>query len=172
MRHSDDRHRAEYLPSLFDRLRDDAPHARSEPPGAYAANADDMRRIIQRDLSLLLNASNIGDELNATRYPHAAASVVNYGMPPLSGGYLGDRRWESIERLIRTAIVRFEPRLIADSIRIRPLNGRSEATYNKLMLEIDALVQWSPYPLEFRIQSTFDLEMNRVTLDSAMHHGN
>lgn len=172
MRHPEGRHRAAYLPSLLDRLQDDAPHALSESPDAYAPSADEMRRIVQRDLSLLLNTSNLDDEVDARRYPLVSASVVNYGVPPLAGSYLHDRNRETIERLVRTAIAHFEPRLIADSLAIRPLAAQPGARYNKLTFEISALVQWSPYPLELRIQSTFDLELNRVTLEKTTLNGN
>ncbi|TKC89373.1 type VI secretion system baseplate subunit TssE [Trinickia terrae] len=155
-----------YLPSLLDRLMDDEPQRKSERPDAYAPDHEGMRRIVQRDLSLLLNTTNLDDEIDMSSYPAAAASAVNYGIPALSGSYLTDRNWESIEKLIRLAITRFEPRLIPESLRIRPINSKEPMRYNKLMFEIQGLMQWSPYPLEFRIQSLFDVEMNKVTLDT------
>ncbi|MBR8460162.1 type VI secretion system baseplate subunit TssE [Burkholderia dolosa] len=164
-RDPDGQHQPAYLPSLLDRLQDDAPHARHESPAAYAPNGEGMRRIIRRDLASLLNATNLDGELDAGRYPQAAASVVNYGLPPLSGSYLSDRNWETVEKLVRTAIVRFEPRLLPESIAIRPVEGREAVSYNQLTFEIRGLMQWSPYPLEFRIQSTFDIESNKVALD-------
>jgi len=159
-------HRQAFLPSLFDRLMDDAPSQRSERPDAYAPNSETMRRLVQRDLSLLLNTTSLDDEIDPMRYPVAAASVINYGIPPLSGSYLTDRNWEEIERLVRTAITRFEPRLIAESLRILPGRHADPLRYNKLTLEILGLMHWSPYPFEFRIQSTFDFETNNVTLDT------
>lgn len=164
-RDPDGQHQPAYLPSLLDRLQDDAPHARHESPAAYAPNGEGMRRIIRRDLASLLNATNLDGELDAGRYPQAAASVVNYGVPPLSGSYLSDRNWETVEKLVRTAIVRFEPRLLPESIAIRPVEGCEAVSYNQLTFEIRGLMQWSPYPLEFRIQSTFDIESNKVALD-------
>ncbi|HGL4260029.1 type VI secretion system baseplate subunit TssE [Burkholderia dolosa] len=164
-RDPDGQHQPAYLPSLLDRLQDDAPHARHESPAAYAPNGEGMRRIIRRDLASLLNATNLDGELDVGRYPQAAASVVNYGLPPLSGSYLSDRNWETVEKLVRTAIVRFEPRLLPESIAIRPVEGREAVSYNQLTFEIRGLMQWSPYPLEFRIQSTFDIESNKVALD-------
>ncbi|PXW24950.1 type VI secretion system baseplate subunit TssE [Paraburkholderia caballeronis] len=159
-------HRQAFLPSLLDRLMDDAPSQRSERPEAYAPNADAMRGIVQRDLSLLLNTTSLDDEIDAARHPAAAASVINYGMPALSGGYLTDRSWEDIEKLVRTAITRFEPRLIPESLRILPDRRTDPLRYNKLTLEIHGLMHWSPYPFEFQIQSTFDFETNNVTLDT------
>lgn len=156
-----------FLPSLLDRLLDNAPARNSERPESYAPDGEGMRRIIQRDLSRLLNTTSLDDEIDNKRHPAAAASVINYGIRALSGAYLADRSWEDIEKLIRTAIIRFEPRLIPESLRIRPLDGREPLRYNKLKFEINGLVQWSPYPLEFRIQSTFDIESNQATFDAA-----
>jgi len=158
-------HRQAYMPSLIDRLLDDAPGRRSERPDAYAPDSAGMRRIIQRDLNLLLNTTSLDDELDTARYPAVAASVINYGISALSGSYLTDRNWETVEKMIRTAIVRFEPRLLPESLRIRLLNSKDPVRYNKLMFEIHGLMHWSPYPLEFRIQSAFDIEMNYITLD-------
>jgi type VI secretion system protein ImpF len=172
MNTSDARHRQAYMPSLIDRLLDDAPARRSERPEAYAPNSEGMRRIIQRDLSLLLNTTNLDDEIDTARFPVLAASVVNYGIPALSGSYLASRNWETVEKTVRTAIIRFEPRLIPESLRIRPLDSKDPVRYNQLMFEIHGLMRWSPYPLEFRIQSAFDIEMNHVTLDRDSGKGN
>jgi len=160
------RHRQAWLPSLFDRLLDDAPSQRAERPDAYAPDSETMRRVVQRDLSLLLNTTSIDDEIDATRYPLVAASVVNYGIAPLAGSYLSARNGEEIEKLVRRAILRFEPRLIAESLRVTPGRHPDPLRYNKLTLELHGLMHWSPYPLEFRIQSTFDFETNDVTLDA------
>ncbi|HEY2019790.1 type VI secretion system baseplate subunit TssE [Paraburkholderia sp.] len=162
---SDIRHRQAYLPSLIDRLLDDAPHRQTEHPGAYAPNAERMHRIIERDLSLLLNTTSLDDELDETRHQAVASSVVNYGIAPLAESYLTHRSWEGVEKVVRAAIERFEPRLISDSLRLRPLHGNDPVRYNQLVFEIDGLMHWSPYPLEFRIQSAFDIETNQVTFD-------
>jgi type VI secretion system protein ImpF len=163
---SDIRHRQAYLPSLIDRLLDDAPHRRTEHPDAYAPNAERMHRIIERDLSLLLNTTSLSDELDESRYQAVARSVVNYGIAPLSGSYLTDRSWERVKQVVRAAVERFEPRLISNSLHLRPLHSKDPVRYNQLIFEIDGLMHWSPYPLEFRIQSAFDIETNQVTFDT------
>jgi hypothetical protein len=93
---TDARRRQTYLPSLLDRRQDDAPRRRSEHPDAFAPNAERMRRLVERDLALLLNATNLESDLDVERFPAAAASVVNYGMPPLSGGYAGTHHADAI----------------------------------------------------------------------------
>lgn len=167
----DIRHRQGYMPSLLDRLLDETPERSGEPPDRHAPDGERMRRIIQRDLNRLLNATNLDAELDLVPYPSVAASVVNYGIPALPGNYLTGRDWETVERMVRTAIVRFEPRLIPDSLRIQPLHDEEPIRYNQLVFEIRALMHWFPRPLEFHIQSAFDIEMNHTTLGPQNYWG-
>ncbi len=172
----DTRHRQPHLPTLIDRLLDDAPHRASEKPEEYAANGARMREIVLRDLMLLFNATNLSDHIDARVHPLVAASVVNYGMPALSGSYIADRDWNRMENAIREAIVRFEPRLIPASLMILPLgdndrrNGDNACHFNVLTFEIRGLIRLSPYPLEFRAQSALDLETSKVSLLPVFPH--
>ncbi|MFC5472439.1 type VI secretion system baseplate subunit TssE [Paraherbaspirillum soli] len=159
------RQRHIYLPTLIDRLQDDAPNRLTERPQEYAFDVRGMRAIVQRDLALLLNTTNLSDQIDEQRFPAATASVLNYGVPTLSGSYVADRKWEQIAALIKKAILDFEPRLIPESLTVTPLNdARNPSRYNILMFELNGLVHWSPYPLEFRIQSAFDLENASINL--------
>ncbi|HKT27475.1 type VI secretion system baseplate subunit TssE [Dyella sp.] len=166
MNASDARNRQAYMPSLLDRLLDDQPGRQTEPPSAYAPDAEGMRRIVRRDLGLLLNTTNLHDEIEPERYPIAAASVINYGIPALAGGYVSDLTWHMLERRVRTAITHFEPRLIPESLHIKPVDDKAPIHYNKLAFQIHGLVRWAPYPLEFRIQSMLDVETNAITFVS------
>lgn len=154
------------LPTLFDRLLDEAPSRSVEAPSEYAVTASRLREIVQRDLVYLLNTTNIEPLIDRTQHPQAAASTVNFGVPPLAGGHLVSRRWEEVERIIRRAIAEYEPRLIAGSVQVRPLTppGSSDA-YNVLVFEIRALIACQPYPLELTVQSAVDLEANRLLAD-------
>ncbi|RIX72653.1 type VI secretion system baseplate subunit TssE [Acidovorax cavernicola] len=160
---------AQLLPTLFDRLRDEAPSRTAELPSEYTATPARMREIIQRDLALLFNTTNAEDLIDRARYADAASSTVNYGVPPLAGGYLSERKWADIERIIRRAIRDYEPRLIPDSVQVVPLmkeDGAAEA-YNVLLFEIRALIYLKPYPLAFTVQSAVDLETNRMRIVGA-----
>lgn len=154
-----------YLPTLFDRLCDDAPSEAVEAPEVYASNGAQMRRIVQRDLALLLNTTDQSDLIDPARYPEAAKSTLNYGVPALAGGYLSEKKWVDLETLIRRAILRFEPRLMPDTLVVRPLHKEQAAGhYNVLTFEISGHIQMQPYPLEFTVQSQVDLETNRIAL--------
>lgn len=154
-----------YMPTLFDRLCDDAPSETTEAAEAYASSRADMRQIIQRDLALLLNTTDQSDLVNRTRFPAAAKSTINFGVPALAGGYLSEKKWADIETMIRNAILTFEPRLMPQTLIVRPLQKEhASAHYNVLTFEISGHIQMQPYPLEFTVQSDVDLETNRIEL--------
>lgn len=156
---------AQLLPTLFDRLRDETPSRLKEQPAEYTVTPGQMRDIVQRDLAFLLNTTNAEDLIDRARYADAAASTVNFGVPPLAGSYLSERKWADIERIIRRAIADYEPRLIPETVTVRPLmkEGASEE-YNVLLFEIQAMINLKPYPLEFTVQSSVDLETNRMSV--------
>ncbi|MDB5829749.1 MAG: type secretion system lysozyme-related protein [Variovorax sp.] len=156
---------ARLMPTLFDRLRDENPGRKSETPSDYAVSVSQMRDIIQRDLGYLLNTTNADDLIDRKRYAEAASSTVNFGVRALAGSYLSERKWVDIERIIRRAITDYEPRLIPETVTVLPLmqEGAGDA-YNVLLFEIRAMINLKPYPLELMVQSSVDLETNRMSV--------
>lgn len=152
-----------HLPTLFDRLCDDDPNNPVEDSESYAPDRTKMREIVLRDLALLLNTTDQSDLVDRDRFPSAADSTINYGIPALAGGYLSERKWMDIELMIRRAIKVFEPRLMPNSVSVKPLLKEDAGMhYNVLVFEISGLIQMLPYPLEFRVQSAVDLESSRI----------
>lgn len=155
------------MPTLLDRLRDDAPQRQTEAPSEYAVTRTQMREILQRDLSFLLNAASMEGLIDRNRYPEAAASTINYGVPPLAGSFAATRKWEEIVTTIKRAIETFEPRLIPDSVKvIAQTDDRIDTSYNVLAFEIHAEINMDPYPLEFLVQSSLDLETGQLRVTS------
>ncbi|WP_367427872.1 type VI secretion system baseplate subunit TssE [Snodgrassella alvi] len=153
------------LPTLFDRLRDDAPTCKTETSENYTVSSERLRAIVQRDLMYLLNTTNLEDEIDLRLYPQVAASVVNYGVPPIAGQYMHEHKWIDIEKAIRRAILRFEPRLETSSLGVAPLmKDESKLNYNVLLFEIRGRILTEPYPTSFVVQSAFDLETNRISI--------
>ena len=163
---------AQLLPTLFDRLRDDAPLRPYEGSGEYAVTRAQMREIIQRDLTYLLNTTNREDEIDRERYPEAAGSTINYGVPAVAGSYLSEHKWDDIIGIVQRAIEEFEPRLIPGTLRVRPLlKEDAPHCYNVLLFEINALVHMEPYPMVFTAQSSLDLETSRMQIQAINAHG-
>jgi type VI secretion system protein ImpF len=156
------------VPTLLDRLRDDAPNRQHEAPGEYAVTRTQMRDIIQRDLAYLLNTTNIEEQIDRARYPQAAASTVNFGVPPLAGKFMATRQWADIETAIKRTITDFEPRLVPDSLSVSPLQDKNgEVRYNALAFEVRGLISMDPYPMEFIVQSSLDLETSQFNVHGA-----
>jgi type VI secretion system protein ImpF len=131
----------------------------------FAVTRAQMRDILQRDLAFLLNTTSIEDQIDRVRYPEAAASTVNFGVPPLAGYHLASHQWAALEIVIRRAIEDFEPRLMPDTLTITPLVKAGAAnSYNVLMFEVSGMVHMDPYPLEFLVQSSVDLETSRMNV--------
>ena len=62
---------AVYLPTLFDRLCDDAPSEDSEAPDAYTASRARLREIVLRHLALLLNTTDHSEVVSEQDHPLA-----------------------------------------------------------------------------------------------------
>jgi type VI secretion system protein ImpF len=156
------------MPTLLDRLRDDAPHRQTEAPEEYTVTRKQMRDIVQRDLAYLLNTTSIEDRIDRDRHPQAAASTVNFGVPPLAGTFIASRQWNDVEQMISRAIRHFEPRLIPDSLVVSPRadadGGSAGAHHNVLAFEVRGLIHMDPYPLEFMVQSSLDLETSEIRI--------
>lgn len=150
------------MPTLLDRLRDDAPHRQTEAPAEYAVTREQMRDILLRDLAFLLNATSMENLIDRERYPQAASSTINFGVPPLAGAFVASRNWNDIEQIITRAITEFEPRLIPESLAVEPLNRNGDVEHNSLSFEVRGMIQMDPYPLEFMVQSSLDLETSQL----------
>ena len=152
------------LPTLFDRLFDNAPQKLKESELEYAVDKKQMMNIVRRDLAFLFNTSSVEREMNRELFPQVAQSVVNYGIPPLAGEHMASKSWQEMEGIIRRAIIDFEPRIIANSLIIKPMDNLAklgDKVYNMMAFTVKGQIYLEPYPLEFTIQSAVDVENSR-----------
>jgi len=151
-------------PALLDRLLDDAPEEQTEAPSARVLTKIQLRQAVLRDLAWLLNSVRPSD-IDAERVPYAAASVLNYGLPPLAGAQTSTLDIATLEQNVRHAILLFEPRILPDSLRVRALEDISVLnTHNQIALEITGLLWSQPVPLEVMIRTELDLETGQVSV--------
>ncbi|WP_233888754.1 type VI secretion system baseplate subunit TssE [Paraburkholderia flagellata] len=152
------------LPSLLDRLIDDDPQADSESREVLFTRRV-LRAAVLRDLSWLFNTTNLGAEIPAQRYPAAQASVLNYGLPCLSGRFASTVDDVVLEQAVRSAILLFEPRIAPDSLEIEPVFDRSVLEmHNQIALVIRGLLWAQPAPLELVLRTEIDLEEGGITI--------
>jgi type VI secretion system protein ImpF len=94
--------------------------------------------------------------------PHLANSVLNYGVPDLSGISVSSLNLDKLERAIRQAIWDFEPRLIRGTVTVSAMSGNVD--HNKLTFEITGDLWAQPYPERLYLKTELDLERGVVML--------
>jgi type VI secretion system protein ImpF len=149
-------------PSLLDRLTDDEPGQAVEARERRVMSMRSLREGVLRDLAWLLNTTNLTSVSEQFRLPHVASSVLNYGMPDMSGASLAGMNTTDLERAIRQAIWDFEPRLIRSSVSVKALPTSDSIT--KITFEIEADMWAQPYPERLFIKTELDLDQAHISL--------
>ncbi|WP_455821152.1 type VI secretion system baseplate subunit TssE [Pseudomonas cerasi] len=157
----------QFLPTLLERLQDDEPKNSIERYDEFFFDSRKMRSIVQKDIATMLNNTNIEDSLDEHRHNLVADSVANYGVSALVGSFANQHRWHSIEKNIRAAILRFEPRIIPESLIVRSLLSEDHPTKNGMILfEIRGLIDWDPHPIDLCFHGRYDIETSHAELKS------
>ena len=149
-------------PCLLDRLTDDDPENKQEARDRRVIPLKRLREYVLRDLAWLLNTQNFTSTEDLTPYPQVRRSVLNYGVPDLTGRTLSSLDLPELERLLREAICEFEPRLLRRSLKIRLANNPDQMNHNALTFEISGELWAQPVPLEVFLKTELDLELGDV----------
>ena len=156
-------------PSLLDRLTDDEPEKRTETRDQRTISVAKLRGYILRDLSWLLNAVHLSATEDLSAYPAVERSVLNYGLPGFAGKSVGEIDPSQIERAIKEAVLRYEPRLMANSLKLTLIRrSLREDSHNVIAIEIEAELWAQPLPFHMYMKTELDLELGsvRVTEES------
>jgi type VI secretion system protein ImpF len=152
-------------PALLDRLTDDAPDQRLEPREQRVMSKARLRQAVLRDLAWLFNATAFETKGNLVRLPHVRRSVINFGLPPLSGQTASSLEVRELERAIRQAILDFEPRILADSLAVHALTELSAFDHHNVIgIEIHGQLWAQPVPIELLVRTEIDLETGKVQI--------
>ena len=152
-------------PSLLDRLTDEEPGQEVEARERRVMSMRSLREGVLRDLAWLLNTTNLLSVTSGPRLPHVASSVLNYGMPDMSGASLAGMNTGDLERAIRQAIWDFEPRLIRSSVQVKAMPTSNSIT--RINFEIEADMWAQPYPERLYIKTELDLDQAHISLSES-----
>ena len=152
-------------PSLLDRLTDDEPERRKEGADKRFLSMERLRGVVRRDLVWLLNTCNLGATDDLREYPEVARSVLNYGMPDLTGRSLSSIDVPALERLVKKAVIDFEPRILRKSVRVRAYATKEGMSSNSLTFQIEGDLWADPAPVAIVFQSKIDLESGLVSVE-------
>ncbi|MDX2114718.1 MAG: type VI secretion system baseplate subunit TssE [Planctomycetota bacterium] len=161
-------------PSLLDRLVSDDPRG-VDSPEDRSWSSTRLAAALLRDLELLLNTSRPRERERMASFPHAAGSIVNYGLPALAGTFAVTRNPDYLAEVIREAIERFEPRIIPESLVVRAIARESEDSGDdsggsassgpeSLMFEVECEFCPLPTPHAMFVRAVFDPDSGAIQL--------
>jgi type VI secretion system protein ImpF len=78
-----------------------------------------LRREVSRDLDALLNTVALDATIDMDNAPHVRKSILNFGLPDIAVRTIDENGVDEIPEEIRNAIVNYEPRIAADTLRIQ-----------------------------------------------------
>lgn len=151
-------------PSLLDRLTDEDPGNAQESRDQRVMSLQQIREAVQRDLGWLLNCCCLATTEDFDEFPQVTSSVLNYGIPDLSGMTVHGRDTATLERALHEAIADFEPRILPGSLRVRVVTDPEAMHRNALLFEIEGKLWSQPMPVRLFWNTEVDLENGKITV--------
>jgi type VI secretion system protein ImpF len=152
-------------PALLDRLTDEDPSRTQEPSERRVMSKTRLRQAVLRDLAWLFNATRFESSEDLAALGNVRRSVLNYGLPALSGRAASSLDIVDLERAVRQSILDFEPRILPHTLRVKALAiADSLDHHNVVGLEIHGELWAQPVPLELLVRTEIDLETGKVEI--------
>ena len=158
-------------PSLLDRLTDSEPDRKQESRDARVISPSRLRDCVRRDLAWLFNTTHLQSMQELDDYPAVARSVINYGMPDMAGRTTSGINTTLLEQSIRRAILDFEPRLVARTLRVKLVVEEKQMNHNAMSFDIEAELWAQPLPLRLFFRTEIDLENGGVNVQEMSGQG-
>ncbi len=125
-----------------------------------------LRECVCRDLASLLNSTALSASIDLEAYPEVQRSVLNYGMPALSGRSAATVDTQRTARIIEEVIRRFEPRL--RRVHVVPDTGREKSSDgHQLGFRIEAELWGQPMPQHLVLRTRISTESGDVSVADA-----
>lgn len=151
-------------PSLLDRLTDEEPQRGEESREQRVISPSRLRECVTRDLSWLLNSVQMASDQALADYPEVARSVVNYGIPDLTGLELAGLDVAELQQRLRAAILAYEPRLIPGTLQVSVQASAQRMDRKSLVFDIRSEMWAQPIPLNLYLKTEVDLETGKLDL--------
>jgi type VI secretion system protein ImpF len=152
-------------PALLDRLTDEQPEARQESREQRVMSKSRLRQAVLRDLAWLFNATRLQADSDLSQAPLASRSVINFGLPALSGRAAASVDVSELERALRQAILDFEPRILPETLEVKALVVASQLDHHNVIgVQIRGQLWAQPVPLEMLVRTEIDLETGKAEI--------
>lgn len=123
-----------------------------------------LKRSVLRDLEWLLNCGNLAITEDLSGYPEVEASVLNYGVEDIAGLTVASTDIAALQRRIKQAILNFEPRIIADTLRVSIEADQEKMSSRALTFTIEGQLWAQPLPISLYVSTEMDLETGSVSV--------
>lgn len=160
-------------PTIFDKLVSDTelPGLQDGAPGSNVTrdtmrqfsvprlerfNEDALRATVRRELGWLLNTTNFASLVDLDPYPHVKTSVLNYGVPAMSGRSVTHRAILQRARDIRAALLNFEPRLAPGALSVEPSDNVERENSITFVIRGDVVSAVQALPVTLRTDVEID----------------
>ena len=120
--------RTSYSPRCWTGSPTRIPSRSSNRASSASSRNAQLRQAVLRDLAWLLNSTRLDAKMDAATFPLARRSVINFGLPALSGETATSIEISDLERGIRQAILDFEPRILPSTLRVEGHRSRRVRT--------------------------------------------
>lgn len=138
---------------------------------ASISSLTEIRACVKRDLNWLLNAGRYEPQVELQNYPQIECSVLNYGIPDLTGKTVSGVDLHNMESMLQQVIINFEPRIIKKTLAVRVLVDKSMLDHNAVTFEIEGQLWAEPQPLHLHLRTEFELESGDVSVYDFRHEG-
>lgn len=152
------------FPSLLDRLTDDQAGTKVESRDQRVFSIHKLRAAVLRDLKWLMNTCHLEANQDLSDHPNVQRSVINYGIPDLTGKTVSGLEVHQVQNALKQAILDFEPRIIAETLEVRGEKDPESPLSNSLQFEIEGELWSRPFPERLYLRSELDLETGNVNI--------
>lgn len=151
-------------PSLLDRLTDKDPTKTEESRNDRILSIRELRAIVLRDLAWLFSCTNLAASDDLEAFPEVERSVLNFGLPDLSGQTIDSLKTGMLERMLDQAIRNFEPRILPKTLKVKLMPADPGAGGNSLAFEINGDLWAQPLPQHLSLETKLDLEVGQAQI--------
>lgn len=154
-------------PCLLDRLTDDEPTKSAESRDRRVFTGRQVREAVLRDLNWLLNTGQrLGIE-ERDEAPETFTSVLNYGVPDLTGVTANAVDLGVLEKTLVKAIRAFEPRIMPGTLKVVASANTDEMSGNALVFEVRGDLWAQPIPEPLYMKTEVDLETGQFVVQES-----
>jgi type VI secretion system protein ImpF len=147
--------------SVLDRLA-----GKGRGRGDLRIDVQELREAVMTDVASLLNTRR-PPLAGLDVLPEAEASLLNYGIPDLSGFAAADARdVKNLIELIASTLRVFETRFDPDSIRVAA-DTRDDAGEQRMYLRIEAVIHVEPVREPVAFDTEVDMQSGKIAITAA-----